>query len=56
MFPEVNFTLVHKKVNLAEELVAWEHEKFSLRRMPAGTISHFSQPKEAGRTSIFDSR
>ena len=54
--PDVNFTLVHKKVNLAEELVAWEHERFSLRRFPAGTLSHFSQPKDAARMSLFETK
>ena len=58
LYPDVNFTLVHKKVNLAEELVAWEHERFirNQRRLPAGTLSHFSQPREPGRTSMFQTK
>lgn len=51
-FPGSNFNVVHKKVNLAEEMLAWEHERFSLRRLPAGTISHHDKPNHRG--SIFD--
>ena len=56
LFPDVSFKLVHKKVNLADELVAWEHERFSLRRLPAGTLSHFSHPKDAARMSMFETK
>lgn len=37
-------TLVHKKIRLSEDLLAWEHEKFSLQKVPAATISHYPSP------------
>ena len=51
-FSNSKFNVVHKKVNLADEMLAWEHERFSLRRLPAGTLSHASKPVQRG--SIFD--
>lgn len=53
-FPSSQMNLIHKKVNLADDLLAWEHERFSLRRLPAGTVSHLSKPGKLNRGSIFD--
>lgn len=48
------FELVHKKINLASEILAWEHERFSLNKIPAFTLSHFQSHKDADRTSMTD--
>lgn len=45
---------VHKKINLADVQLAWEHERFSMRRMSAFTISSLKSHKDAYRTTIFN--
>ena len=48
-------TLVHKKIRLSEDLLAWEHEKFSLQKVPAATISHHPSP-HIGHMTMFTNR
>lgn len=45
---------VHKKINLADVQLAWEHERFSMKRMPAFTLSSIKSHKDAQRTTIFE--
>ncbi|XP_035980638.1 nicalin-1 isoform X2 [Fundulus heteroclitus] len=53
-FPWVTVGLVHKKINLVESTVAWEHERYSLRRILGFTLSHVEDPKSELRGTILD--
>ncbi|XP_031132973.1 nicalin-1 [Sander lucioperca] len=53
-FPHVKVGLVHKKINLVESTVAWEHERYSLRKIPSFTLSHLEDPKSELRGSMLD--
>ncbi|CAH0724211.1 unnamed protein product, partial [Brenthis ino] len=46
--------LVHKKINLADELLAWHHERFSIRRMTAFTVSSLQSHKDPSRNTLLD--
>lgn len=50
----VRFELNHKKINLASDVLAWEHERFSLSKIPAMTLSHFQSHKDSDRNSMTD--
>lgn len=44
---------LHKKINLAEPFHKWEHERFSIKRISAFTLSSLRSYTDPIRTSIF---
>jgi len=46
--------MVHKKINLADDTLSWEHERFSIRRLPAFTLSHLASPRTPERQTLLD--
>ncbi|XP_022904622.1 BOS complex subunit NCLN [Onthophagus taurus] len=55
-YPKITTEGVHKKINLAEDLLAWEHERFSIRRLPAFTLSSLKSHKDPLRGTILDTK
>ncbi|MFT7798825.1 nicalin-1-like [Arapaima gigas] len=53
-FPWVKLRTVHKKINLGGSTVAWEHEQYSVRKIPGFTLSHVKDPQAELRGSILD--
>nr|CAG4643073.1 EOG090X02MW [Ilyocryptus agilis] len=53
----VSVNMMHKKINLADDFLAWEHERYSIRRLTAMTVSHFKTAKsDVHRGTILDTK
>ncbi|KRT85740.1 Peptidase [Oryctes borbonicus] len=55
-YPSATIDGVHKKINLADDILAWEHERFSIRRLSAFTLSTLKSHKDSLRGTILDTR
>eukprot|EP01012_Entosiphon_sulcatum_P041455 TRINITY_DN552_c1_g1_i1.p2 TRINITY_DN552_c1_g1~~TRINITY_DN552_c1_g1_i1.p2 ORF type:complete len:535 (+),score=84.67 TRINITY_DN552_c1_g1_i1:1869-3473(+) len=40
----IQFDIVHKKINVSHPEMAWEHEAFSYKKVPAATLSSMASP------------
>lgn len=54
LYGNVTVDGVHKKVNLADVQLAWEHERFSMKRMQALSLSGLKSHKDAVRHTMFE--
>nr|CAG4636010.1 EOG090X02MW [Eubosmina coregoni] len=55
--PNVEVNTMHKKINLADDFLAWEHERYSIRRLTAMTLSHYKNARsDFQRGTILDTK
>jgi len=52
----VGVKMVHKKISLKDDFLAWEHERVSIRRLPGFTVSALPNHKYGSRRSMTDVR
>ena len=53
-YPNLNVSQSHKKINLGEPFLSWEHERFSLKRISAFSLSSLPTSKNNVRRDVLD--
>jgi len=54
---KIPFQIIHKKINISNPDIDWEHEQFSRKRIVAATLSHLNAPTPPfSRSNLFDTK
>jgi hypothetical protein len=53
---DIPFSVIHRRVNISETTIKWQHEQFSRKRIVAATLSGRRESGGPGAGGLFDTR